>query len=263
MQKTRHCLLIIFFSYVILFFVPPKQYHISIRLSFFVLSMLFVLSNTCELTYAKDITLMASSRKTLPIDALWSASGWMPDGESFSFKSDYDENCHSGDTCFHVEYETIRKEWVGVCWLPVNKSWKGPGVNLYDYFAKEESPEFRGTQSSEPETSSGIRSALPTDKIDKTITVALKFWARGGQGREIVKFQVGIDRQRDVARDSVSPPVKSIQKLTQKWEQYQIDLLGMNLSSVVGGFCFFIKKAENPGRDRVELYLDDIRFETR
>ena len=262
MQNTRHCLLIIYFFICYSPFMFPRQYHIGIRLSFFI-SLLFMLSNTCELTFAKDITLITSSRKTLSIGTLWSSGGWMPDGKGISFELIYDENCHSGDTCFHYDYETRRQDWIGVCWLPMDKSWKGPGVNLYDYFAKEESPEFRGTQSSLPETSSGTRSTLPTHKIDKTITAALKFWARGGQGGEIVKFQVGIQRQKNAAIDSVSPPVESIQKLTPKWEQYQIDLSGKNLSSIVGGFCFFMKKAENPGRARIELYLDDIRFETK
>ena len=47
--------------------------------------------------------------------------------------------------------------------------------------------------------------------------------------------------------------------LSNEWKKYEIDLKGLDLSYISGGFCFIIKRTENP--DGCVFYLDDIRYE--
>ena len=58
--------------------------------------------------------------------------------------------------------------------------------------------------------------------------------------------------------DSDSAVVGPVE-LTNKWEQYSIDLAGKDLSYIIGGFCFAASKDDNS--QGFVIYLDDIKYE--
>ena len=47
--------------------------------------------------------------------------------------------------------------------------------------------------------------------------------------------------------------------LTQEWKEYTIDLTGMDLSYIIGGFCWVVSAMDNP--EGMVFYLDDIIYE--
>ncbi|MDP4110333.1 MAG: hypothetical protein Q8878_09940 [Bacillota bacterium] len=77
----------------------------------------------------------------------------------------------------------------------------------------------------------------------------LTFWAKG---RASVTFKVG------GIKDSV-PASSGMKALSDKWEKYTIDLSGLDLGNVIGGFCFTADYQSNP--EGCVFYLDDIQFE--
>lgn len=86
----------------------------------------------------------------------------------------------------------------------------------------------------------------------------LKFWARGESGGEQIEFFLaGIS---GTYGDSASrrPAAGTRTTLTNAWQQYSIDLTGMNLSYVIGGFGWLADTAHNPGG--ATFYLDDIDY---
>lgn len=85
----------------------------------------------------------------------------------------------------------------------------------------------------------------------------LVFWAKGEIGNEIIEFKTGGIRDKKY-EDSFEKSLGRI-KLTQGWEQYEIDLDGQDLSSVIGGFAWIASKDANP--NGVTFYLNDIYFE--
>ena len=89
----------------------------------------------------------------------------------------------------------------------------------------------------------------------------LTFWARGEEGGERVQFKVGGVTD---GNDSIQFPVETEWiKLDKDWQQYVIDLSGYNLRDLVGGFCWVTNKDHNPGKENIQFYLDDIRYERR
>jgi outer membrane protein OmpA-like peptidoglycan-associated protein len=84
----------------------------------------------------------------------------------------------------------------------------------------------------------------------------LSFWARGENGGEKVhEFRMG-----GIVGQYPDSDVASLLNihLTKEWKEYSIDLKGKDLRHVIGGFGFFINKAENPGG--IVFYLDDIMY---
>jgi len=47
--------------------------------------------------------------------------------------------------------------------------------------------------------------------------------------------------------------------LTQEWKQYEIDLTGLDMSHIIGGFCLSTTADDNI--DGLVFYLDDIKYE--
>lgn len=85
----------------------------------------------------------------------------------------------------------------------------------------------------------------------------LTFWAKGEIGTEIVEFKTGGMRGQRY-EDSFEKSLGRI-NLSQSWEQYEIDLTGHDLSSVIGAFAWIASKDANPGG--LTFYLKDIYFE--
>lgn len=102
-----------------------------------------------------------------------------------------------------------------------------------------------------------------TDLSNKNFT-KVTFWAKGSKGNESVEFGTGglnstnQDPNRFKYKDSYSKKRKKI-TLTDKWQQYSIDITGSDLSSVIGGFFWVADwRANTTG---VIFYLRDIKFE--
>jgi hypothetical protein len=111
--------------------------------------------------------------------------------------------------------------------------------------------------------------------VDLTGATALKFWARGERGGEVIDFFMGgVGRSESgvvnrpctpafpgqcPAPDS-TPAVKiSNIMLKKEWTEYTIPLTGKNLTYVLGGFGWGASAVEN--RTGAIFYLDNIRYE--
>ncbi|NYT02263.1 MAG: hypothetical protein GKC10_05875 [Methanosarcinales archaeon] len=88
---------------------------------------------------------------------------------------------------------------------------------------------------------------------DLTGSTALTFWARGEIGGEQAEFSVG------GATDFLPERSTGVVSLSPDWQQFTIPLEGMDLSSVINGFCWRTTKDHNPYGCTV--YLDDILYQ--
>jgi hypothetical protein len=210
------------------FFIYQLAPFVLLNLQFSVCDDLFA--------YAQDST---KARKTLPVyeeadnmnKYFWTPSGWMPDGNGISFRENFEEKPHSGNTCIKLGYDSNENGWVGIYWL-ADGSWEGPGVDIYEKL-----------------------------KVGKADSIKLTFWARGERGGETVQFSVGGVSK---GSDSINPSVKTAWiRLEQNWRQYEIDLSGKDLSNVVGGFCWVTNRSQNRGRNEIWFFLDDIIYEVK
>jgi hypothetical protein len=109
---------------------------------------------------------------------------------------------------------------------------------------------------------------VPNAGIDLSGATALTFWARGEHGGEAVEFFMG-----GVGRVAFSgvptspypdssprqPPVGTVTTLSTEWRRLTIDLTGLDLSYVLGGFAWVANALDNPGG--AVFYLDDIQYE--
>lgn len=152
-------------------------------------------------------------------------SGWMGDYGDMKFERAWKENPHSGTTCIKVTYTAEQKQgagWAGIYWQnPANNWGTKPGG------------------------------------FDLTGAKKLVFWTRGGKGGEVIaEFKVGgiTGEYSDSDQASIGPIT-----LTTEWKRYEIDLTGLDLSYISGGFCWAASAMDNP--DGFTLYLDDIYYE--
>jgi hypothetical protein len=84
----------------------------------------------------------------------------------------------------------------------------------------------------------------------------LSFWARGDQGGERIEFSVGSD-----AGGLPPTPKRSLGSvwLASYWRQYEISLVGIDLSDAISLFYWGANDAGNP--DGAVFYIEDIQFE--
>ncbi|MEK8024051.1 MAG: hypothetical protein AAB229_09620 [Candidatus Hydrogenedentota bacterium] len=132
---------------------------------------------------------------------------------------------HSGTTCMKWTYDLAQKKdgWAGAYWQDPENNWNGDvdgaGYNL---------------------------------KNAKT----LKFWARGENGGETLKF--GFGGCNGKFGDTGKKEVPNI-KLTKVWQEFEIPVAD-NMQRVVFGFMWAVDSKQNTGQ-KVIFYLDDIRYE--
>lgn len=89
----------------------------------------------------------------------------------------------------------------------------------------------------------------------------LTFWAKGAKGGEKVQFVVGgIGKKGDPYPDSLRPAASTgFIALDRTWRQYTINLVGLDLKRLSGGFGWVTNQCTNPGG--ATFYLDDVQFE--
>jgi hypothetical protein len=135
----------------------------------------------------------------------------------------FTQGCHSAPSCIQVTYTGGPQGWAGVYWQFPDNNWgDSPGRNL-----------------------SGAS--------------RLVFWAKGQKGGERVEFKVGgINDPKKPSHDSLETSLGYV-TLTNKWQQYVIDLKGQNLENVIGAFAWTARISDNPSG--LVFYLDDISYE--
>jgi outer membrane protein OmpA-like peptidoglycan-associated protein len=164
-------------------------------------------------------------KKTTP----YIPSGYMGDSDSLKLFSAYESaplaSGGQGRTSYRITYSGRGSEgWAGIYWLAPANNWgtvKGAGYNL-------------------------------------TEATRVTFWIRGEKGGErLSEVSVGgiaSGSYPDSDRASIGPLT-----LSDKWEQYAIDLRGKDLRHIIGGFAFSIKREDNVRGAR--FYLDEIVYE--
>ena len=86
----------------------------------------------------------------------------------------------------------------------------------------------------------------------------LVFWARGESGSEVVdKFFIGGITGQTEEGDSDEASVSPVE-LTKDWKEYTIDLTGLDLSHIIGGFGMAANAEVNP--KGFTIYVDEIRL---
>jgi hypothetical protein len=131
----------------------------------------------------------------------------------------WEEQPQSGETCIQVKFNDVGR-WGGGAWLAPQGNW-GDHPPLYDLSNAER----------------------------------LTFWARGEDGGEVVEFSVGLVALDKQYRDSVYKTTGKI-VLDQEWKEYEIDLRGRDLSSVITAFSWALPMQ----RRRSTFYIDNVRF---
>jgi hypothetical protein len=108
---------------------------------------------------------------------------------------------------------------------------------------------------------------VPNAGIDLTGALSLTFWVKGAVGGEQIEFFVaGVGRNADSGAPIAPYPDSSprrpsrgtITTLTTSWQRVTIDLAGMDLSYVLGGFGWVADSAHNPSG--AVFFLDDIQY---
>ena len=154
------------------------------------------------------------------------ASGWMGDYGDLKIDEAWRADPHSGTTCVRIVYSgkvSQGARWMGIFWQNPANNWgqvKDAGYNLSQ-------------------------------------ATKLTFWARGEKGGErIEEFKIG-----GISGDYPDSDVAGIGPVVLDigWKQYTINLLGKDLSHIIGGFCFATNVDVNP--EGCTFYLDDIRYE--
>jgi hypothetical protein len=93
----------------------------------------------------------------------------------------------------------------------------------------------------------------------------LRFRARGSEGGEVVSFQAGAVTTGKY-RSSIPFPRKTPKdpvELTKAWTDFEISLRASDLTNVVDPFCVLAKASDNPGKESIEIMVDDLRLESR
>jgi hypothetical protein len=189
-----------------------------------------------DIKFEKDPTMKPQGRdlQKMPFDVYadrgsstnhFIPSGWMGDYGDLKYDGACKESPHAGRTCIKINYCACSYQgarWVGMYWQNPASNW------------------------------GAINAGYNLSKATK-----LTFWAKGTRGGErIEEFKVGgiSGEFSDSDTVSIGPVI-----LNKEWTQYAIDLIGKDMSSIIGGFCWTANIDENP--DGFTIYLDEIKFE--
>lgn len=150
-------------------------------------------------------------------------SGWMGDFGDIKFNNKWRKKVKSGKTCIKIKYTGEKKQgagWAGMYWQNPANNW---GTSLGGF--------------------------------NLTGAKKLFVYARGEKGGEAVEFKLGgITGQYS---DSAAATTGIIE-LTKKWELYEIDLEGLDLTYINGGFCIVFSGSANP--DGCTFYIDELYY---
>jgi hypothetical protein len=165
-------------------------------------------------------------------------TGYMGDTGDIRIDEAFEKNPHSGKECIQIVYSAKGRgpnecpykgpcRWAGVYWQePPNnwgrtQEWKGRGFDL-----------------------SGYSRLVFAARADKPARIEFKVGGIDGPYGDSLRY----------ARSKLA-------RLTEQWEEFEIDLTGADLRHIVGGFCWVTNWDTNP--QGVTFYLDDIRFERK
>ena len=167
-------------------------------------------------------------------------------GRDLSLVHDMDENWqedpYSGDSCIRCEQITVQGDWGG--WLFLNG--------------------YLPAGSTVPELNDGSEDG---QGMDLRGARKLHFFARGENGGERVEFFTcgfgyNVEHGGTTVAFPDSAPKQSLGYVTlsDKWEEYTLDLENVDLSYVVCGFGYVLSGTESGSGSQV-FYLDEIAFE--
>ena len=152
-------------------------------------------------------------------------SGWMGDYGDIRMDDGCVDGPFGGKTCIKITYTAKGAQgagWMGIYWQNPANNW-GDRMGGYDLTGYKK----------------------------------LTFYARGEKGGEVIgEFKVGGISGNYSDSDSTSIGPITLEK---EWKQYEIDLKGLDLSFISGGFVFSASSKDNP--EGFVFYLDDIKFE--
>jgi exo-beta-1,3-glucanase (GH17 family) len=186
-----------------------------------------------ELTDTSSQSLIQpSSSITFPVFTEWPMgpddhfvpSGWMGITETIGLYECDRTNPHGGEMAIRVSFSpTGTDSWGGIYWQHPENNW----------------------------------GKVVTGGIDLDEATYLRFYARGAEGGEQVRFLMG--GIWGLYPDSQQPALSTdVITLTQQWSEYTIDLRGRDLSRVIGGFAFATDRCLNT--EPITFYLDDIEY---
>lgn len=160
------------------------------------------------------------------VNSYYVPSGFMGDTAHITLNARSSADCKVGPSCMKFQFKpgNLPNEpaWAGVYWQSPPGNW----------------------------------GEMPGRKIEGA--TKLVFWARGEAGGELVSFKAGGIRGKyaDSIEVALDPsPVR----LTSLWQHYEIDLKGLDTSSVIGAFSWSIARDGNP--HGATFFLDEIRIE--
>ncbi|MBN1897763.1 MAG: hypothetical protein JW827_03215 [Spirochaetes bacterium] len=157
-------------------------------------------------------------------------TGRMGDYLTIRFWGNCKQKPFQGISCIKVVYDPVfdpemnEEHWAGVFWLNPANNW----------------------------------GFIPHQGYDLRGATKLVFYARGEQGGEEVRFTMG--GVRGPYPDSGCTD-EMVVTLSKKWKRYQISLKGIDLSYIIGGFCWVVSY-QNNSQGSV-FYLDEIYYTDR
>ena len=151
------------------------------------------------------------------------------------------QNAYSGTSCIRCQIDTTGTDWGG--WMFLN-GYLPPG-----------------------ETQPRLNDGKQADAgLDLSHADALRFYARGESGGEVVEFFTlgfGYDGEHGNRivdyPDSAKKQSLGFVTLSDQWTEYVIDLSGLDLSDICCGFGFVCSGTKTGSASNV-FYLDEIRF---
>jgi hypothetical protein len=180
---------------------------------------------------------IGAATQSIRLDALAIPAGFMigeGSPENYISFGPSPVGCHTATECQQISYRS-GAGWGGVYWWPV-----GCGKS--------------GTPDAWNRVKNGTCGINILKAGNLSAVTKLTFWAMGKTGKEVIEFKVG-------AVDILPSPGRSTGKvsLPTTWNQYEIDMQGVDLTNVIALFGWIAADTDNP--QGAVFYLDDIQFE--
>ena len=197
----------------------------SITLSLAIVLLLSIFTNAQELkgTNIRELPFYVFYEKGSILNH-FIPSGWMGDYGDIKY-SQAAKGQYVGKSCIRIKYSAKMKQkagWAGIFWQATSNNW---GTHKTGYNIKMRAPK------------------------------KLHFYSKGQKGGEIVEFKFGGISGQYADSDSGATGTISLSK---NWKRYTIDLTGLDLSYINGGFCVVFTKQANP--DGMVFYVDKIYY---